>query len=70
MPPNRSKQKYLICIICKKRKKRKGSLFCRTCCKKGVFIKINALRESRDYQEGWINVGIPQRGGRLPRKEW
>lgn len=61
-------EKYLMCIICKRRKKRKGSLFCKKCSKKGVFIKIKALRESKDYKSGGINIGMPQRWGRLPQR--
>lgn len=56
------------CIICKHRKKRKGSLFCKKCSTKGVFIKIKALRDSQDYKHGWMPTGMPQRGGRLPRR--
>jgi len=56
------------CIICKKRKKKQGSLFCKNCGQKSVFIKIKALRDSRDYKQGWITTGMPQKWGRLPRR--
>jgi len=64
------REKYFMCILCKRRKKRRGSLFCKKCSKEGVFIKIKALRESKDYKRGWIATGMPQRGGRLPQREW
>ena len=64
------RKKYYMCILCKRKKKRKGSLFCKKCSEKGVFIKIKALKDSKDYQRGWINIGMPQRGGRLPQREW
>ena len=57
-----------ICIICNKRKRRPGSLFCKTCSKKEVFIKIKALRESKDFKEGWIGTG-PNNYGRLKTPE-
>ena len=57
-----------ICIICKKRKKRLHSLFCAVCKDKDVFIKIEALRRSKEYTEGWLTTGMPQRGGRLPQR--
>lgn len=57
-----------ICIICKKRKKQRSSLFCKVCVKKDIFVKIKALRESQDYKEGWINTGMQQKWGRLPKR--
>ena len=63
--PNNQKT---ICIICKKRKKRLRSLFCAVCKDKDIFIKIKALRESKDYKEGWLGVGYPQHHGRLPKR--
>lgn len=53
-----------LCVICNDRKRTSGSLFCRTCSKKGVFTKIKALRESEDYKQGWIGCG-PYHYGKL-----
>jgi len=62
------KSRYRICILCKRREKRPGSLFCKRCGIKGVFIKIKALRDSKDYKQGWITVGMIQHPGRLPKR--
>ena len=56
----------IACILCKKRKKRIGSLFCGTCSRKGAFIKINALKKSKEYKQGWL--GYPRNYGRLPKR--
>ncbi len=64
----KTRLKYLTCIICKHRKKQKGSLFCKKCSHKGVFIKIAALKESKEYKGRWMTIGMPQHPGRLPRR--
>ena len=62
------KGKHLICIICKRRKRHKyGAFFCKKCSTKGIFIKIKAFKESKEYEEGWV-TGMIQRGGRLPSR--
>jgi len=58
--------KHLLCIICKKRKRTEGSLFCRTCFKRPMGIKFKALSELKD-REGWMNLGKVNYG-RLPRR--
>ncbi len=68
MPMIKSKGKHLICMICKRRKRYKhGAFFCRKCSTKGIFIKIKAFKESKEYKEGRV-TGMRQRGGRLPRR--
>lgn len=57
-----------ICIICRKRERTLGSLFCRTCFRRPFLVKINALRESREYKEGWVNTGAAYHYGRLPKR--
>ena len=69
MPYNKKPDKaYRFCIICKKKKRHQNSLFCNPCSKKSVFIKIEALRKSRDYKQGWITAGMQQHPGRLPKR--
>ena len=54
------------CIVCKKKDKREGSLFCFKCKDKDVFVKIKAFRESPEFRVG-IYPGRP-RYGRLHGK--
>lgn len=63
--PITKKDKRRICILCRKREKREGSLFCEECSKEDVFVKIKALRDSKEYKEGWIAVGMPKHYGKL-----
>ncbi len=60
----RPTNKHLLCIVCKKRKRTNGSLFCRTCFKKSIAIKFKALSQLKD-REGWMNLGDVNYG-RLP----
>ncbi|HUU88280.1 MAG TPA: hypothetical protein VMX17_11070 [Candidatus Glassbacteria bacterium] len=62
-PPRKSD----YCMICNKRKRRTGSLFCLTCSYKDIFVKIKALRDSPEYKQGWIGCG-PYNYGRLPNR--
>lgn len=57
-----------ICVICKLRKRTPGSLFCRTCFKRPFLVKIKAIRESKEYKEGWVTTGAAYHYGRLTRR--
>jgi len=40
------------CIICRKRPKNYGSLFCPTCFKKSLWIKLRAFQNSKEFAWG------------------
>lgn len=54
-----------MCIICRKRKKEKGSLFCKKCSHKDIFTKIKFFRKSAEYKGGWLNLGEGYHYGKL-----
>ncbi len=58
---------FKMCIVCRKRAKRKGSLFCNICFESRSFeSKFTAFQKSKEFVSG---VGGKKMYGRLPTIE-
>ena len=59
--------RLIYCIVCRKRKKRKGSLYCKTCSRKSFAAKFTAFQNSHEFKFG-LHSNNENVYGRLPRR--
>lgn len=52
------------CIVCRAKDKRQGSLFCKNCLEKDIFVKIKSWKYAPEYKSGWTNS--KDKYGRIP----